>query len=273
MEEACIVYRPEEEANLAMHFISSVKEGCVSKILETQIAYELREEEIQLGGSYRVGLSSAGVASIDQFNVAPRDVKVSDEEGTETDVDHEPQASDREGSGGGEEDFEEEEDVKKTRDKDVQMIRADLAKEREEVMALQKTTFESDVQEQIKYARMAMEVEHAKVLEEVRAEAIRDNLEVCKKIKANFVGQFEEMEKRKKNYKKLVAVGNQFFLDSDPEDEVLEMPEVPEVPEAPEALEASMVTIPKGILAEELLDELTSGVLVKVDAAISPPVD
>ncbi|KAF6149076.1 hypothetical protein GIB67_018654 [Kingdonia uniflora] len=67
----------------------------------------------KLGGRYRVGLSSADVASVNQYKVAPRVVEVSDNEGTEIDVDHEPQASDREGSGGGggEEDIEDDDEV------------------------------------------------------------------------------------------------------------------------------------------------------------------
>ncbi|KAF6160213.1 hypothetical protein GIB67_016649 [Kingdonia uniflora] len=64
-----------------------------------------------LGGSYRVGSSSADVASVDQFKVVPRIMELSDKEGTKTNVDHEPQASDREGSGSGEEDVEEGEEV------------------------------------------------------------------------------------------------------------------------------------------------------------------
>ncbi|KAF6141269.1 hypothetical protein GIB67_024353 [Kingdonia uniflora] len=51
--------------------------------------------------------------------------------------------------------------------------------------------------------------------------------------------------------KGLVVVGNQFFLDSDAEDEA---------PEVPEAL---MVTILEGIVPEGVLDELTFGLSVK----------
>ncbi|KAF6164583.1 hypothetical protein GIB67_017244 [Kingdonia uniflora] len=43
--------RSEEEANLAMHFISSVKEDRVLQILETRIANEARKEEIQIVAS------------------------------------------------------------------------------------------------------------------------------------------------------------------------------------------------------------------------------
>ncbi|KAF6150914.1 hypothetical protein GIB67_000080 [Kingdonia uniflora] len=56
-------------------------------------------------------------------------------------------------------------------------------------------------------------------------------------------------------------------------DDVRETPVVPEGIEAPEAIEAPVVTIPEGILADELLDELTSGLPVKMDADISPPAE
>ncbi|KAF6139794.1 hypothetical protein GIB67_022876 [Kingdonia uniflora] len=42
------VTRSEEEANLAMHFISSVKEERVFEVLETRVANEARKEEIQV---------------------------------------------------------------------------------------------------------------------------------------------------------------------------------------------------------------------------------
>ncbi|KAF6169687.1 hypothetical protein GIB67_004079 [Kingdonia uniflora] len=42
------VTRSEEEANLAMHYISSVKEDRVFEVLETRVANEARKEEIQV---------------------------------------------------------------------------------------------------------------------------------------------------------------------------------------------------------------------------------
>ncbi|KAF6164554.1 hypothetical protein GIB67_025380, partial [Kingdonia uniflora] len=57
---------------------------------------------------YRIRQSSSDVASVNRFKLEARVIKVSDGERTETNVDHEPQASDREGSDGGEEDVEEE---------------------------------------------------------------------------------------------------------------------------------------------------------------------
>ncbi|KAF6168192.1 hypothetical protein GIB67_011577 [Kingdonia uniflora] len=49
--------------------------------------------------------------SVEQFRVAPSAVKLSEEEATDMDVDHEPQASDREGNGEEEEDVEEGEET------------------------------------------------------------------------------------------------------------------------------------------------------------------
>ncbi|KAF6174009.1 hypothetical protein GIB67_039960 [Kingdonia uniflora] len=49
-----------------------------------------------LDGRYRVGSSIVNAASNDQFKMAPGDVKVLEDEGTEMDVNHDPQASDRE---------------------------------------------------------------------------------------------------------------------------------------------------------------------------------
>ncbi|KAF6150787.1 hypothetical protein GIB67_020870 [Kingdonia uniflora] len=81
---------------------------------------------------------------------------------------------------------------------------------------------------QIMSAQRAIEVEHVRVLGEVRVEVIRDNLDTLKKMKANFVRHFETLEERKDFFKGLVVSGNQFFLDSDMEDEVLGVPLVPE---------------------------------------------
>ncbi|KAF6144612.1 hypothetical protein GIB67_006104, partial [Kingdonia uniflora] len=64
----------------------------------------------QLGGRYRVGSSSADVAGLDQFRVVTRVIELSEED-TDIDVDHELQVSDREGSGCGDNDVEEGQDV------------------------------------------------------------------------------------------------------------------------------------------------------------------
>ncbi|KAF6175717.1 hypothetical protein GIB67_022719, partial [Kingdonia uniflora] len=65
---------------------------------------------IELLLRYRVRSSSADAAGLDQFRVVPRVVELFEED-TDTDVDHEPQASDQEGSSGGDDDVEEGEDV------------------------------------------------------------------------------------------------------------------------------------------------------------------
>ncbi|KAF6142114.1 hypothetical protein GIB67_037032 [Kingdonia uniflora] len=65
----------------------------------------------QLGGRDRVGSNSGDIASVGQFRMAPRIVEVSDEEVTETYMDHELHVSDRKGSRGGEEDVEEGEEA------------------------------------------------------------------------------------------------------------------------------------------------------------------
>ncbi|KAF6135214.1 hypothetical protein GIB67_035285 [Kingdonia uniflora] len=83
-----------------------------------------------------------------------------------------------------------------------------------------------------------MEVDHAKVLDEVRADGDRVNIDSLKRMKGNFVVQFNELDERKEFYKGVAIAGKQLFLDSDVEDE------------APEVPEAHVVTIPEGILPE-----------------------
>ncbi|KAF6171906.1 hypothetical protein GIB67_011803 [Kingdonia uniflora] len=93
--------------------------------------------------------------------------------------------------------------------------------------AKKECNFEKDVREQVAEARKAMEQEHGKILDEVRAELIRENLDACKKFRANYLGQYEEMEQRKNHYKGLARAGGVVFKDSNPDDDVPEMPEVP----------------------------------------------
>ncbi|KAF6167872.1 hypothetical protein GIB67_027650 [Kingdonia uniflora] len=114
-----------------------------------------------------------------------------------------------------------------------------------------------------------MEVEHGKILEEVRAEHMRDSFNACKKVKANYVGQFEVMEQRKDHYKGLVIAGNLVFDDSDVEDKV---PKTLEVPSGTEVVEDPMMMISEGFCPKEILDELAPGGFIKVDNAVSPPV-
>ncbi|KAF6176460.1 hypothetical protein GIB67_043282 [Kingdonia uniflora] len=135
--------------------------------------------------------------------------------------------------------------------KDVKQIRADLAREREEVLALHKTNFEGDVQEQILSARRSMEVEHAKVLDEVKAEADRINIDSLKHMKANFSGELHEIEERKDFYKGLAVTAEVIFSDSDAKDEV----------PAP--------VLSEGTILEKVLDNLTLGLSVKV-VSITP---
>ncbi|KAF6140936.1 hypothetical protein GIB67_030147 [Kingdonia uniflora] len=123
----------------------------------------------------------------------------------------------------------------KEKRKEIEQIRADLAKERNETLVLQKTNFHGDVQEQIISSQRAMEVKHSKVLDEVKAEADRISID---------------------SLRRLTAAGNQFFLDSDTEDEA---------PEAP------AVSIPEGTILDAISPvadsfELLNPVIVVVDA-------
>ncbi|KAF6147446.1 hypothetical protein GIB67_022106 [Kingdonia uniflora] len=62
-------------------------------------------------GRYIVGSSSTDTGGVEHFRVVPSAIEVSEEGVMETKVDHEPQASDRERSGDGEEDVEEDEEA------------------------------------------------------------------------------------------------------------------------------------------------------------------
>ncbi|KAF6134112.1 hypothetical protein GIB67_013509 [Kingdonia uniflora] len=93
--------------------------------------------------------------------------------------------------------------------------------------------------ELINTARSAIEVEHGKVMEEVRAELMRDSLDA-------------------------------FFADSDVEDNV---PETSKVSSRLESIDDPVMIIPKGFHPEEILDKFSPGGFAKVDDAVSPPVE
>ncbi|KAF6166922.1 hypothetical protein GIB67_020151 [Kingdonia uniflora] len=119
--------------------------------------------------------------------------------------------------------------------KEADKIRGNLAKEREEALAMQKFNFEDNVQEKILSTRRSMEVENAKIIAEAKAKVDRINL----------------------NFLKPGAI----FVDSDAEEEeVLDDQEV-----AP--------TLAGGAeqVRGELLDELTPGLPVKVTTPIISP--
>ncbi|KAF6146842.1 hypothetical protein GIB67_018495 [Kingdonia uniflora] len=88
------------------------REGYMSYMETRCSAFDDRYESVcaTIGRRYRVGSSSVDTGVGEQFRVVPSVHKVSEEEVMETGVDHEPQASDREGSGDGEEDVEEDEE-------------------------------------------------------------------------------------------------------------------------------------------------------------------
>ncbi|KAF6143789.1 hypothetical protein GIB67_016710 [Kingdonia uniflora] len=158
-------------------------------------------------------------------------------------------------------------DAKQVSDKKIEEVRVELAKDKEEALALLRSNFEKDVREQVAEAQKVMEQEHDKILEEVRALLILDNLYACKKVRDNYLQQYEMLEPRRDYCKGLTSVVGAVFEDSDLDDDVLEMPEVP----------SKMEVVDEFVMMEakhlrELLDMFASDGLLKVDEVVSSSV-
>ncbi|KAF6173613.1 hypothetical protein GIB67_022972 [Kingdonia uniflora] len=161
-------------------------------------------------------------------------------------------------------------DARKVWETKVEEITAELAKEKDEALALLRTNFEKDVREHVNDAQRAMKVEHGKVWDKVKAEFMRDSLDAYKKVRANYGGQFVEMEQREDHYKALVIAGNLAFDNLDEEDEVRE---TPEVPSRTEVVNDFAMLNSDGLLPEEILDVLAPGGISKFDDVVSTPAE